>query len=86
MKDLLTELYTAVPQKWEEIGILLGIEPGKLDAVKMAEHHNPNKCLCEMLKLWMRTTSSPHSWLSVVEALDSVGENALASSLKSKYC
>ena len=61
-------------------------EPGKLDVVKMAEHHNPNKCLCEKLKLWMRTTNTPHSWLSVVEPLDSVGENALASSLKFKYC
>ena len=84
LKDLIKELLTKSSDKWENIGILLGIEPGRLDAIKVAENQ-PQNCLREMLKIWLRSVSPPPSWAAIAEAIDLLGDEKLADHLRTKY-
>ena len=85
LKDLLKELYAKVSDKWEDIGILLGIEPGRLDAIKTAENHTAQSCLREMLKIWLKRVSPPPSWAAITEAVELLGDQSLADHLRTKY-
>ena len=85
LKDLLKELYTKAAGKWEDIGILLGIEPGRLDAIKTAENHTAQSCLREMLKIWLKRISPPPSWSAIAEAVELLGDQNLADYLRTKY-
>ena len=85
MKDLVKELYNTISNKWEDIGILLGIELGLLDSIKAAENQVPQSCLREMLKIWLKRTSPPPSWAAIIEAVDLLGDQKLADHLRSKY-
>ena len=85
LKDLLKELYTKAADKWEDIGILLGIKPGRLDAIKTAENHTAQSCLREMLKIWLKRISPPPSWSAIAEAIELLGDQNLADQLRTKY-
>ena len=84
LKDLVKELYSTVSDKWEDIGILLGIEPGRLNAIKTAENL-PQSCLREMLKIWLNRVSPPPSWAAIAEAVELLGEQSLADQLRTNY-
>ena len=87
MRDILKELYhSKAADKWEDIGIMLGIKPSELDAIKSAENRIPQSCLREMFKLYIQKDSPPPSWAAIVEALEFVGEVTLAAQIKFKYC
>ena len=87
LRDILKELYTTTAaDKWEDIGIMLGIKPSELDTIKSAENRIPQSCLREMLKLYLQKDSPPPSWAAIVEALEFVGEETLAAQIKSKHC
>ena len=47
-----------------------------------------NKCLLEMLTVWLQSTDPPPTWSVLTEALESplVGERLLAQQLRDKYC
>ena len=85
LKDLIKELYTRASDKWEDIGILLGIDPGRLDAIKSAENNTPQSCLREMLKIWVTRVSPPPSWAAIAEAIEQIGDQQLAVELRTKY-
>ena len=87
LREILKELYsTKAADKWEDIGIMLGIKTSDLDAIKSAESQISQSCLREMLKLYLQKDSPPPSWTAIVEALEFVGEESLAAQVKSKYC
>ena len=87
LSDILKELYsTKAADKWEDIGIMLGIKPSDLDAIKSARNQTPQSCLREMLKLYLQKDSPPPAWTAIVEALEFVGEESLATQVKAKYC
>ena len=85
LKDLIKELYTRASDKWEDIGILLGIEPGRLDAIKSAENHTAQSCLREMLKIWLKRVSPHPSWTAIAEVVELLGDQSLADHLRTKY-
>ena len=85
LKDLLKELYIRASDKWEDIGILLGIDPGRLDAIKTAENHSAQSCLREMLKIWLEGVSPPPSWAAIADAIELLGDQNLADQLRTKY-
>ena len=87
LRDLLKELYsTKAADKWEDVGIMLGIKPSQLDAIKSAGNQISQSCLRETLKLYLQKDNPPPSWAAIVEALEFVGEETLAGQIKSKYC
>lgn len=84
LKDLAKELYSTVSDRWEDIGILLGIESGRLNAIKTAEKL-PQSCLREMLKIWLNRVSPPPSWSAIADAIDLLGDQNLADCLRTTY-
>ena len=87
LREILKELYsTKAADKWEDIGIMLGIKTSDLDAIKSAGNQTPQSCLREMLKLYLQKDSPPPAWTAIVEALEFVGEESLATQVKAKYC
>ena len=79
------ELLNKVACKWENIGILLKIEPYSLESVKTAENNIPQNCLREMLKTWLKKIDPPPSWSAIADALQCLGDEELALYLRSKY-
>ena len=87
LKLLLKALYSTVANKWEDIGILLDIEDGKLAMVKADNPVNSGNCLREMLRIWLKKVDpQPASWKDLVDALTDLGEEKLAQQLKVTYC
>lgn len=85
LKDLLKELYTKAADKWEDIGILIGVDSRTLDALKATHKDACQSCLREMLKVWLKITQPPPTWSTIVEALTHLGDEQLAIYLKQKY-
>ena len=85
LKHLLIELRSEVAHEWEDLGIMLNIEPGTLEAIKITESNKAQSCLREMLKIWQKRINPPPSWSAVVTALEFMKYQGLASDLKLKY-
>ena len=83
LKDLLKELYTKASE-WINIGVLLDIDPGRLDNIK-ADNHTVQNCLREMLRIWLTRLSPPPSWAAIAEAIEVLGDQKLADQLRTKY-
>ncbi len=83
---VLSELYGEVGDKWENIGLALGLKPGILDGLK-GNHKRPGDCLRDMLKEWLNRSDDP-SWQSLIEALKhkNVGLTQVAKHLETTYC
>ena len=86
LKDLLEELYTKAASKWEDIGISLEIEDGKLERIKIDNANDSRSCLREMLRAWLSRVDPPPSWSAIAGALECLGDENLADHLRSKYC
>ena len=82
---LMEELNKACVKSYN-IGMLLGVEIYRLDAIK-EQYNDPSDCLRETLKVWLTTYPSP-TWNNIVDALRSstVGEVRLAAYLEQRYC
>lgn len=74
-----------VASKWEDVGILLDIEPESLESLKTAENNSSQSRLREMLKIWLKKINPPPSWSAIADALQSLGDEQLAQNLRSKY-
>lgn len=85
LRQLIIELYPKVADKWEDIGIMLKIDSGKLDALKTTENCTSQARLREMLKIWLKLDPSA-SWITIIDALKILGEEDLASHLRTTYC
>ena len=71
---------------WEDIGILLKIEDGKLNKVKSDNAGRSGSCLREMLKIWVKKVNPKPSWSSMAEALEVLGQESLAKHIRETYC
>ena len=82
---LLRELLSKVSAKWEDIGLLLDLETGRLDTIR-SDHHDSQVCFREMLKLWLKQVDPPPTWSAIIEAIEVFEYESLAEELKKKYC
>ena len=55
--------------RWYNLGLELGLSPGTLDAIKLANHSDPGHCFTETLKLWLRSHELHPSWSSLARSL-----------------
>lgn len=81
----MSELYNSVSIHWEAIGLQLKLPASALDDIAASNLGNSKKCLLEMLKKWLKSTSPPPSWRAMIEAVAFVGEERVASELRRKY-
>ena len=68
--------------KWYNIGLELGLTPGTLDAIKLANQDDPDRCIRETLKTWLSQSEHP-TWSDLARALrvSPVGHGKLAEEL-----
>ena len=69
-----------------KIGLLLDLKWSNLTAIE-AQHRDIERCLTEMLVLWLKQVDPPPTWSVLVAALQhhTIEEGALAEQVESKY-
>ena len=70
--DDLADVLNAVCEgraKWDFIGLQLDLKEGTLDAIKLANQGDPDRCLKETLKKWLCSPDLHPSWSSLVNSL-----------------
>lgn len=83
---LIKELRPHVSDLWEDIGIQLNLDIGKLEALKTTANHTSQSRLREMLKMWCKSENSPPTWRDLVEALETLDEQKVANRIQKTYC
>ena len=84
LKSLIEELQIVI--KWELLGLFMGIPDNELTKIRnqFFATEGIEKCKLELYKLWLNKGKNA-SWESVAEALDKIGNGALADYIKRKY-
>ena len=70
---------------WEDIGVELQADDGGLRQIKQDNANDSKSCLRELFRKWLTQVSPEPSWAAIAEALEHLGDEDLARTLKSKY-
>lgn len=62
----------------------LGLDLCKVEEIKQRHSGNPNMCKSSVYDTWLRLSVDP-SWRDVVNVLEQMDENNLASKIKQRY-
>ena len=83
LSDLMNEVAAVIPDKWQQVGIVLNMSDGDLASFVQLDSQ---KCFISVFTTWKNKQTSPYTWQTVVKALQSptVGENKLAKDINSK--
>ena len=68
LKKLL-EIGTKVQAQWEGLGIGLGLDKSKLDAIEKDSKSDTFKCMTEVFEMWSRQEDNEYSWKKLAEVL-----------------
>ena len=77
---------------WYRLGLYLGLYKPALKAIEEDCRGKVKKCLMECISAWLeeqdhvKETGGGPSWLSLVSALATMGEDQIANNIKIKYC
>ena len=86
LKELMRELKTKAAN-WEDIGVELEINDGDLKQIKSDNPVDSKSCLRELFRKWLQRIDPQPSWTDIVETVsEGLGDEELASRIKSKYC
>ena len=82
------EALSTIKNKWEVLGLQIGMHPNVLDGFKKEFGQNPDDCLLAVLKGHLRKFNPEPSWNLFVMALrsESVQEPVLAKEIAAKFC
>lgn len=78
---------SSAKEKWEKIGLGLGLSPTTLQRIGTTNRSDPAKCLYATINAWLRrkdnTSAKPITWRTLIHTLKSaeVGEVDLAERL-----
>ena len=66
--------------KWFNLGVQLNVKPTSLEAIQQNNKDHPDKCMTEMLIVWLKLSNPRPTWSSLVTALkqETVGREDLA--------
>ena len=76
---------------WHCLGLYLGLFEPTLKAIGK-DHKECKDCLIECMSAWLkgedkvREVGGGPCWLSLVSALDTIGEKHIATNIRDKYC
>ena len=84
MRDLLNQVASKALDKFELIGLQLGIEPHQLNSLKTVNLGDPMKCYTEVFSLWENKAEPPFTWTTIINTLKApmVAEVRLAQDLE----
>ena len=77
LRDVFKELLHLASQ-WKSIGILLGIQMGVLNKIKVDEGDDCNLCLATALSEWLKQVNPPPSWNNLADVIETVDRNTAA--------
>ena len=82
----MNEVAAPAPAKWQFVAIGLGLEKADVDRIQVESRGNCNEAYVDVFATWERQKSSPYTWRSVVECLQSpsVAEQKIARLIKEK--
>ena len=78
------QLLFPLAHEWHNIGVLLGIPDGDLDAIN-ADNAAVRSCLREMLRKWLSRVDSRPTWSSLAEAVEPFDPRKVEE-IHQKYC
>ena len=83
LSDLMNEVAAMIPNKWQQVGIMLNVSDGDLACFAQSDSQNR---FISVFTTWKSKQTAPYTWLTVVQALQApvVGESKLAKDIKSK--
>ena len=86
LADLMNEVAADIPNKWRDMGVQLGLDQGRLDAIAYISSGDTNLCFSNVFTLWKNQMKHPYTWSKLVDALQSVSveEISLAEKIKMK--
>lgn len=87
LDELLNDVAVYVLNKWNTIGINLGIAPSKIDAIEAFQRGDPMKCCISVFNEWKKGATRPYTWKTIVNVLESnsVKEMDTAENIRKKY-
>ena len=71
--------------RWKFFGVMLKFKLSYLETVATECNQRPEDCLMKVLERWLNRVNPPPSWSMLIEALQTVGEEAIAFELKKKH-
>ena len=83
LKELSNALDSVVD--WYLLGVKLGVKAHELATIKKLYHEDNERCKLEMLNHCLRSAKLS-SWTMVTDALQQMGEHAVALKIQAKYC
>ena len=74
-----------IPSKWKRVGVSLGIDQSKLDAIHTHRLAEPLECFSDVFTHWESNPQSPTTWNTLISVLrsDYVGERRLSDTIES---
>ena len=84
MRDLLRRVASRAMDKWELVGLDLGIEQHQLNTISQYHPRNTIGCYSEVFNLWENRADPPFTWATIIDTLRSpiVEENGLAQEIE----
>ena len=77
---------------WHDLGLQLGLYDPTLKDIEGDNNKVSHKCFRECMSAWLkgedkvREVGGGPCWLSLVSALDTIGEQQIATNIRDKYC
>ena len=77
---------------WHRLGLQLGLYEPRLVDIDEKNRGDPVKCFRECMSAWLkgedkaREVGGGPCWLSLVSALDEIGEKHIATNIRDEYC
>ena len=72
-----------VPTQWYEVGIMLDIKISVLDTfVKEVADNNQVRLFMKVFEQWEKEQKVPFTWDTIINTLETLGENKTATELK----
>ena len=84
LQELSNELDSVV--NWYSLGIKLGVEDHELRTIEQNYRGDNERCKHDVLSRWLRSAKLPPTWKTVTDAVQQMGEQAVASKIRAEYC
>ena len=86
--DVIIALEHQLDSKWREFGTLLRVDPAVMDRIDQ-DRSNARERMLQLVENWVchkdGTGDLPRTWETVVQAVNHIGERALAQQLVERY-
>lgn len=77
------QLLLPIAKEWENVGLLLNVPDGKLQAISSQHGGSERNCLREMLRFWLSDSSASRTWEALATAVKQINSD-IADQIMSK--